>query len=101
MIQHHYIVAYDISDPGRLRRVHRICENFGMGLQLSVFACLLSIKQLEEMKAKLGRVIKPTMDQVIFLKLRKATNAKSPADVPGLEAVGRPVRLGQVRTVIV
>ena len=32
-----YIVAYDISDPKRLRRVARVCEDFGYRKQLSVF----------------------------------------------------------------
>ena len=37
-----YIVAYDISDPKRLRKVATTCEDFGMRKQYSVFLCRLS-----------------------------------------------------------
>jgi CRISPR-associated protein Cas2 len=32
-----YLVAYDIADPRRLRKVARACEDFGMRRQFSVF----------------------------------------------------------------
>lgn len=34
-----YLVAYDITEPKRLRRVCRILEGFGTRLQYSVFWC--------------------------------------------------------------
>ena len=34
-----YIVAYDISDPRRWRRVFRLMNGYGEWLQLSVFQC--------------------------------------------------------------
>src|SRR5207245_5663551 len=37
-----YIVAYDISDPRRWRRVFRLMNGYGEWLQLSVFQCRLS-----------------------------------------------------------
>ena len=37
-----YLVAYDISDPKRLRKVATVCEDFGYRKQYSVFLCRLS-----------------------------------------------------------
>ena len=37
-----YIVAYDISDPKRLRKVALACEDYGTRKQFSVFLCRLS-----------------------------------------------------------
>lgn len=34
-----YLVAYDITEPKRLRRICRILEGFGTRLQYSVFWC--------------------------------------------------------------
>ena len=34
-----YLVAYDISNPKRLRKVARTCEDFGLRRQFSVFFC--------------------------------------------------------------
>ena len=38
-MRNRHIVAYDVSDPARLRRVHRKMNGFGDALQYSVFAC--------------------------------------------------------------
>lgn len=35
------IVAYDIADPKRLARVAKVCEDFGVRVQYSVFECRL------------------------------------------------------------
>jgi len=48
-----YIVAYDISDPKRLRRVFRTLKGYGQHLQLSVFRCDLSASQRLQLAAKL------------------------------------------------
>ena len=34
-----YLVAYDICDPKRLRKVAHTCEDFGFRRQYSVFLC--------------------------------------------------------------
>ena len=44
-MRNRHIVAYDISDPARLRRVHRKMNGFGDPLQYSVFACDLLAKE--------------------------------------------------------
>lgn len=64
-----YIVAYDISDPKRLRRVFRILKGYGEHLQLSVFRCDLGKSQRLQLAAKLGETIEHSEDQVMFVDL--------------------------------
>jgi len=35
----HYLVAYDVRQPRRLRRVHRVLKARGLPVQYSVFLC--------------------------------------------------------------
>ncbi|MFS8586614.1 MAG: CRISPR-associated endonuclease Cas2 [Acidimicrobiia bacterium] len=55
-----YIVAYDIRDEVRLRRVHDVVRSYGTRLQYSVFLCDLS--QVE--KIRLWEDLRPVMNQV-------------------------------------
>jgi CRISPR-associated protein Cas2 len=64
-----YIVTYDIRDDKRLRRVFTTCKNFGIHLQLSVFECDLSARDLVRLKQELGDIIHPDQDQVLFVEL--------------------------------
>jgi CRISPR-associated protein Cas2 len=48
-----YLVAYDISHPRRLRRVHRIAKDHGEPLQYSVFVCNLTPTELISLKRAL------------------------------------------------
>jgi len=49
-----YVVAYDITHPRRLRRVARICEDFGDRVQYSVFECNLDHFELSELLRQLA-----------------------------------------------
>jgi CRISPR-associated protein Cas2 len=49
-----YIVTYDVCDPKRLRRVFKTLKGYGDHLQLSVFRCELSHRELVELRARLG-----------------------------------------------
>ncbi len=56
------LVAYDVdtlSEDGqrRLRRVAQICKNYGQRVQLSLFECRVSLAQLEELEAKLLKIM--------------------------------------------
>lgn len=46
-------MAYDIREPKRLRRVHKVAKDFGYPLQYSVFACDLTKMELLALKARL------------------------------------------------
>jgi CRISPR-associated protein Cas2 len=64
-----YFVTYDIADPKRLRLVFRIMKGAGEHVQLSVFRCDLSERQVEELVSDLQQVIQPREDQVLVVDL--------------------------------
>lgn len=52
-----HIIAYDISSARRLRRVARICEDFGARIEKSVFECDLDDRDFERLWLRLGNVV--------------------------------------------
>ncbi len=70
--EHAYVVAYDISDPKRWRRVFKLMQGYGRWLQLSVFYCRLSGKRRIEMAAALEEIIDGSTDHVVILDLGPA-----------------------------
>ena len=80
-----YLVAYDISNDLRLRRIHKTMVGFGDRLQYSVFECKFSPADLARCKHALGKLIHHREDQVLFVDL-------GPADGRGdrkITALGR------------
>ena len=53
-----FVVAYDIADRRRWRRVLTIVEGYGDRLQLSVFQCRLTSRRRVELAARLEEVIR-------------------------------------------
>ena len=81
-----YIVCYDVADPKRLRRVFKVCKDFGQHLQFSVFECDLTVSEKLQFEDKLVAEIKREEDQVLFIRL-------GPAEQRGqreITAVGLP-----------
>lgn len=69
---HIYIVAYDIRDQKRWRRVFKLMNGYGEWLQLSVFQCRLTRKRNAELVALLDGLIHHDEDHVIFIDLGPA-----------------------------
>lgn len=67
-----FLVCYDITNERRLRRVFKVCKNYGDHLQYSVFECDLNPAERIELERDLGLVIKKDEDQVIFVSLGPA-----------------------------
>lgn len=67
-----YIVAYDICDPKRLRKVFRLMRGYGDHLQFSVFRCELTDKERVELIAKLDSELKHDEDQVLLFSMGPA-----------------------------
>lgn len=97
-MRHHYIVAYDISDPTRLRHVHKTVRDYGDPLQLSVFACMLSPLDRSTLEARLLAIIDTTVDQVMLVRLGPV----HPGDLgpPGCHTLGRPLTDGPARSIL-
>lgn len=51
-----HLVAYDIHDERRLRRVAKLMEGYGERLQLSVFRCRLNPQTRAELLWKLSQI---------------------------------------------
>lgn len=59
-----YLIAYDVRDPKRLRRVQRYLRTCAYALQESVFAWQGNQRQLAELKQQLTRLIRQSEDDV-------------------------------------
>jgi CRISPR-associated protein Cas2 len=88
-----WIVAYDISDPKRLRKVAAACEDFGFRRQLSVFLMRLSKTEFVRLRARLYDLIHKEEDQVLFIPLCSACVSK-------IEAIGRPTEEASAKDVV-
>lgn len=64
-----YLVCYDVADDRRLRKVFKICKNFGDHLQYSVFECALSQQERASLERQLSEAIHHQLDQVLFVSL--------------------------------
>jgi CRISPR-associated endonuclease Cas2 len=79
-------VWWFIADPKRLRRVFKVCKDFGQHLQFSVFECDLTASEKLLFEEKLIAEIKREEDQVLVIRL-------GPAEQRGqreITAVGLP-----------
>lgn len=76
MEEHLYIVAYDISDQKRWRRIFRLMHGYGEWLQLSVFQCRMSRKRHAELVALLDGIINHKDDHVVFMDVGPADTVK-------------------------
>ena len=70
------VVVYDVSTESedgrrRLRRVARICENWGQRVQYSVFECLVDTAQWARLRAQLLKEISEVEDSLRFYFLGK------------------------------
>lgn len=69
---HLYIVVYDIADSKRWRKVYKTVRSFGQWVQLSVFQCILSNRQLLRLEHALEECIKHGEDHVLIADIGPA-----------------------------
>ncbi len=75
------LVTYDVSlaDPEgqrRLRRLAKICLDYGVRVQYSVFECEIDPAQWVKFKDKLLRTYNPDVDSLRFYRLGKEWRSK-------------------------
>jgi len=63
------VVAYDIADQKRLAKAARICEDFGVRVQYSIFECHLDQETFNEFWLKLLDVVAEDEDRLVAYKL--------------------------------
>lgn len=67
MARKRYLLAYDISDPERLRATHKTAKRYGYALQYSLFVCDLDRSELTNLRWDIGRVINQAIDRVAII----------------------------------
>lgn len=88
------LVSYDVSTEKngqkRLRRVAKVCKNYGQRVQYSVFECMVDPTQWTIMRQNLINEIEPELDSLRFYFLgsnwkRKVEHigAKAALDIEG------------------
>lgn len=60
------LIAYDITDPRRLRRVERAVAAVGVRLHYSLFLCELDADELHELQQRIARLIDHEVDTVQY-----------------------------------
>jgi CRISPR-associated protein Cas2 len=63
------IVAYDITENRRLRKIATICEDYGVRVQYSVFECRLEADRFDAFWADLLATIDPETDRIVAYKV--------------------------------
>ncbi len=90
-MRQHVLVAYDIADDKRLRKVMRICKDYGDRVQYSVFAVQVSDVDLAILKERLLKRIVASEDRVMFVRLGSvAQDGEAPHRV---DTIGLPLEL--------
>lgn len=93
-MEHLYIVAYDIREPRRWRKVYQAMHGFGERLQLSVFQCRLGKERVLIMEEMLRKLVDQKDDNVLIMDLGPAEQVQ-----PKVSSIGKafsPVDLGSV-----
>jgi CRISPR-associated protein Cas2 len=63
------IVAYDITDQRRLRQIAKICENYGVRVQYSVFECRLEADKFDKFWDDLLATMDSKTDRLVAYKV--------------------------------
>jgi CRISPR-associated protein Cas2 len=63
------IVAYDITDHKRLAKIARVCEDYGVRVQYSVFECRLEADKFDAFWNHLLALIEPETDRLVAYKV--------------------------------
>lgn len=70
-----YLVCYDVRDPKRLRRVHKLMKAYGEPWQYSVFYCTLKAIDRVRLETALREIMNLKEDQVLIVDLGSNENA--------------------------
>lgn len=60
------VIAYDIADDRRRCRVNKVVEKYGVRINFSVYECMLTLKQMETIQAKIEKLINRKEDTVVY-----------------------------------
>ncbi|MBI1247526.1 CRISPR-associated endonuclease Cas2 [bacterium] len=72
-----YLIAYDIRDAKRLRKVAGKLESYGERVQYSLFRCRLDRPQLEKLRWELSEIV-ASVDSLLVMPVCAQCAAKVP-----------------------
>jgi len=70
------VIAYDIADNRRRRKVSEICRDYGARQQYSVFICDLSEENWKRFLLRLEKAIDPQLDSIAVFPLCRVCRSK-------------------------
>jgi CRISPR-associated protein Cas2 len=76
MARRRYLIAYDIADAKRLRRVCKAMEEYGDRLQYSVFISDLTLSELIHARKRVEEAMLMTEDSVVIVDLGEVAEAR-------------------------
>ena len=79
-----YIVAYDIADSKRWRRVFKLMNGYGEWLQLSVFQCRLTRSRHVDLVQRLESAMSTAEDHVMIIDVGPAEHVE-----PKVRSIGK------------
>ena len=88
------VVVYDLSNNRRRIKLHKLLKNFGSPVQYSVFECLLSAEEINQMKKQIRKLLRPKTDHLRYYSLWKTCKGKT-------EVIGRVEILEEKEVIVV
>ncbi|MFT4297466.1 MAG: CRISPR-associated endonuclease Cas2 [Micropruina sp.] len=76
MPRRRHLIAYDIREPSRLRRICKLMEAHGERLQYSVFVCDLTKTELTRLRASAEGIMNLAADSVVIIDLGNLDDAR-------------------------
>lgn len=82
------LITYDVSTTSsagqkRLRKVSKVCQNYGQRVQNSVFECVVDSTQYTQLKIELASIINEEQDSLRFYQI--GNNYKNKVDHMGVK----------------
>jgi CRISPR-associated protein Cas2 len=71
------VLAYDIANARRRRKISKLMEDYGFRQQLSLFECVLYKEKLADLIRQIKSIIKPREDRVQIYFLCEACKLRS------------------------
>ncbi len=80
-----HLIAYDIRDSKRLRKIAKTCEDFGIRVEYSIFECDLSVEVFQRFWTRISEIAEPDEDKLLAYRICGSCVSK-------IESFGRIVR---------
>ena len=88
------VIAYDIADDRRRRKIVELMKNYGIRVNYSVFECRLKKKEYPTLKKQIRDIINEKQDSILYYDLCKRCIEKRDSD-----GIGRPFEPSGIITV--